>query len=283
MVISIPVSRIMDDIRKRKIIRSITQFIKAEIRTRKSNGLIIGMSGGIDSSVAAWLAVKALGTEKVFGLILPDSSVTPRKDTKDAEELAQKLKINYKVIEVGKSKNQLLRHLPKNKLARANFLVRLRMSILYYYAALLDRLVIGTGDKSELRLGYFTKYGDAAVDLMPLGDLYKTEVRELAEFMQIPSKICRKKSSARLWKGQTTEGEIGLAYEKIDSILMQFENLQEGKRKVPNIRPQSFDNVYTGTNGRRIRECSAADVKRVLAIIERNGHKLTPAPICRIR
>jgi NAD+ synthase len=273
----------MEDKRRRKIIRSITQFIKAEIRIRKSNGLIIGMSGGIDSSVAAWLAVKALGTEKVFGLILPDSSVTPRKDTKDAEELAQKLKINYKVIEVGKSKNQLLRHLPKNKLARANFLVRLRMSILYYYAALLNRLVLGTGDKSELRLGYFTKYGDAAVDLMPLGDLYKTEVRELAEFMQIPSKICRKKSSARLWKGQTTEGEIGLAYEKIDSILMQFENLQEGKRKVPNIRPQSFDNVYTGTNGRRIRECSAADVKRVLAIIERNGHKLTPAPICRIR
>jgi len=273
----------MDDKRKRKIIRSITQFIKAEIRTRKSNGLIIGMSGGIDSSVAAWLAVKALGTEKVFGLILPDSSVTPRKDTKDAEELAQKLKISYKVIEVGKSKNQLLRHLPKNKLARANFLVRLRMSILYYYAALLNRLVLGTGDKSELRLGYFTKYGDAAVDLMPLGDLYKTEVRELADFMQIPSKISRKKSSARLWKGQTTEGEIGLAYEKIDSILMQFENLQEGKRKVPNIRPQSFDNVYTGTNGRRIRECSEADVKRVLAIIERNGHKLTPAPICKIR
>ena len=283
MVISIPVSRIMDDKRKRKIIRSITQFIKAEIRTRKSNGLIIGMSGGIDSSVAAWLAVKALGTEKVFGLILPDSSVTPRKDTKDAEELAQKLKISYKVIEVGKSKNQLLRHLPKNKLARANFLVRLRMSILYYYAALLNRLVLGTGDKSELRLGYFTKYGDAAVDLMPLGDLYKTEVRELAEFMQIPSKISRKKSSARLWKGQTTEGEIGLAYEKIDSILMQFENLQEGKRKIPNIRPQSFNNVYTGTNGRRISECSAADVKRVLAIIERNEHKLTPAPICRIR
>ena len=283
MVISIPLSRIMDDKRKRKIIRSITQFIKAEIRTRKSNGLIIGMSGGIDSSVAAWLAVKALGTEKVFGLILPDSSVTPRKDTKDAEELAQKLKISYKVIEVGKSKNQLLRHLPKNKLARANFLVRLRMSILYYYAALLNRLVLGTGDKSELRLGYFTKYGDSAVDLMPLGDLYKTEVRELAEFMQIPTKISRKKCSARLWKGQTTEGEIGLAYEKIDSILMQFENLQDGKRKVPNIRPQSFDNVYTGTNGRRIRECSAADVKRVLTIIERNGHKLTPAPICRIR
>ena len=101
--------------------------------------------------------------------------------------------------------------------------------------------------------------------------------------MKIHSKISPNKSSDRLCKGQTKEGEIGLAYEKIDSILMQFENLQEGKRKVPNIRPQSFDNVYTGTKGRRIHEGSAADVKRVLAIIERNGHKLTPAPICKIR
>jgi NAD+ synthase len=115
------------------------------------------MSGGIDSSVAACLAVNALGAEKVFGLILPDSSVTPENDTEDAENLAKKLKIKYKVIEVGKTRNQFLRKFPKNKLARANFLVRLRMSILYYYAAVMNRLVLGTGNKSELRLGYFTK------------------------------------------------------------------------------------------------------------------------------
>ena len=164
--------------------------------------------------------MKALGPKRVLGLILPDSSVTPKKDTKDAEELAKKLRIRYKVIEVGNIKNQFLRILPKHKLARANFLVRLRMSILYYYAACNEQTCTGTGNKSELKLGYFTKYGDAAIDLMPLGDLFKTEVRELAEFMQIPMEISRKKSSARLWRGQTTEGEIGLAYEKIDSILM---------------------------------------------------------------
>ena len=91
----------------------------------------------------------------------------------DAEKLAKKLGIKYKIIQVGRAKDQILRYLPNNKLARANFLVRLRMSILYYYAALMNRLVLGTGNKSELILGYFTKYGDAAVDLMPIGDLYK--------------------------------------------------------------------------------------------------------------
>jgi NAD+ synthase len=271
----------MDDKHKQNIIRSITQFIKSEIKARESEGVIVGMSGGVDSSVATLLAVKALGAEKVFGLILPDSSVTPKNDTEDAEKFAKKLGIKFKVIEVGKIKDQFLKPLPKSKMAKANFLVRLRMSILYYYAALMNRLVLGTGDKSELRLGYFTKYGDAAVDLMPIGDLYKTEVRELAEFMQIPLKISRKKSSARLWKGQTTEGEIGLAYEKIDSILKQIERLQRG-RKNSSIRQQSFPNLVSKIGRREKLGYSLTEAKRVLEIIEKNGHKLDPPPTCRI-
>ena len=113
---------------------------------------------------------------------------------------------------------------------------------------------------------------------MPVGDLYKTEVRELAEFMQIPLKISQKKSSARLWKGQTT-GEIGLAYDKIVSILMHIDTLRRG-RKVPNIGPQSFSNL-SGRDKSRSRY-SIAEVKRVLEIIEKNGHKLNPPPICRV-
>ncbi|MGB7665421.1 MAG: NAD+ synthase [Nitrososphaeraceae archaeon] len=269
----------MDEKHNRNIIRVISQFIKSEVKKSKSEGVVIGMSGGVDSSVAACLAVNALGAEQVFGLILPDSSVTPKNDTMDAEKLATKLGIKYKIIQVGKAKDQILRYLPNNKLARANFLVRLRMSILYYYAALVNRLVLGTGNKSELILGYFTKYGDAAVDLMPIGDLYKSEVRELAEFMQISSKITRKKSSARLWRGQTTEGEIGLAYEKIDFILKQLENLVRGRR---NANHRTSDDIHTKVKINRNFENSQKEVRRVLAIIEKSGHKHTPPPICRI-
>jgi NAD+ synthase len=269
----------MDEKRKSKTMRAISQFIKTEVSKRGSKGVVIGMSGGIDSSVTACLAVKALGAEKVFGLILPDSSVTPENDTEDAENLAKKLKIKYKVIEIGKTRNQFLRKFPKNKLARANFLVRLRMSILYYYAAVMNRLVLGTGNKSELRLGYFTKYGDAAVDLMPIGDLYKSEVRELAEFLQIPSDITAKKSSARLWKGQTTEGEIGLAYEKIDSILKQIDNSGKRKRNTNQLGylaiPLTTFKKYRLGNGQK-------DVQRLLDLIDKSEHKLAPPPICRI-
>jgi NAD+ synthase len=217
---------------------------------------------------------------KVFGLILPDSSVAPQNDITDAEKLAKKLKINYKIIEVGKVKNQFLRNFPKNKLARANFLVRLRMSILYYYAAAMNRLVLGTGDKSELQLGYFTKYGDAAVDLMPIGDLYKTEVRELAEFLQIPLEIAKKKSSARLWRGQTTEGEIGLAYEKIDSILKQLENTGRRKR---NSSHQNYQDALLISNAKENLGNGVRDVRLILNLIEKSEHKLVFPPICRVR
>jgi NAD+ synthase len=270
----------MDDKRNSKIIRIISRFIKSEVSSRKSKGVVIGMSGGVDSSVAACLAVNALGTKKVFGLILPDSSVTPQNDITDAEKLAKKLRIKYKIIEVGKAKNQFLRTLPKNKLARANFLVRLRMSILYYYAAVMNRLVLGTGDKSELRLGYFTKYGDAAVDLMPIGDLYKTEVRELAEFLQIPLNIATKKSSARLWRGQTTEGEIGLAYEKIDFILKQLEN--SGRRK-RNSSHHNYQDALPITHLKDNMRNRPRDVRLVLHLIDKSEHKLTLPPVCRVR
>ena len=192
----------------------ISNFIKQEIEKREAQGVVIGMSGGIDSSLTAVLAVKALGNQQVFGLILPDSSLTPKTDTKDAIDLAKSLKIKYKVIELNNIKKQIVTSLPKNKMARANLLVRLRMSLLYYYATAMNLLVLGTGDKSEMMLGYFTKYGTKN-NLFPIADLYKTEVRSLAQYLGIPAKIIDKKSSARLWKGQTAEGEIGMKYEEI--------------------------------------------------------------------
>lgn len=188
--------------------------------------VIIGISGGVDSAVTVALAVRALGPSRVFGLILPDSSVTPKSDTEHAVDFAKKLKIKYKIIELSKIKKSLIAGLPKNKnkLAVGNLLVRLRMIFLYYYASILDGLVVGTGDKSELSLGYFTKYGDGAVDLLPIADVYKTQVRALASYLCIPPEILDKKSSARLWKGHTAEGEIGVNYEDIDKILEKLLN-----------------------------------------------------------
>lgn len=175
------------------------------------------------------LATKALGPDKVFGLILPDSSVTPTRDTRHALDLAKRLNIKYKTIELKTIRKHLLQRLPDNKLARGNLLVRLRMSLIYYYAAILNGIVLGTGDKSEMSLGYFTKYGDGAADLLPIADLYKTQVRSLAQYLSIPDEIVNKESSARLWRGHTAEGELGLSYDDIDLILDHIERRYESQ------------------------------------------------------
>jgi NAD+ synthase len=240
---------------------TIVNFIRQEIEKRDSKGVIIGMSGGIDSSLTALLAVKALGNQQVFGLLLPDSSVTPKSDTTDAIELAKSLKIKYKVIELKKIKEQIVNGFPRNKMARANLLVRLRMSLLYYYATAMNRLVLGTGDKSEMMLGYFTKYGDGGADLFPIADLYKTEVRSLAQYLNLPKKIIDKKSSARLWKGQTAEGEIGMKYEEIDKILKQLENNSD------------FSNTA---------KLNRNNVSKIKSLLDKNKHKQDMPPICKL-
>jgi NAD+ synthase len=244
------------------ICNTIVNFIKQEIGKRDSEGVIIGMSGGIDSSLTAVLAVKALGNQSVFGLLIPDSSVTPKSDTTDAIELAKSLKIKYKVIELNKIKEQMVNGLPRNKMARANLLVRLRMSLLYYYATAMNRLVLGTGDKSEMMLGYFTKYGDGGADLFPIADLYKTEVRSFARYLGLPKKIINKKSSARLWKGQTAEGEIGIKYEEIDKILEHLKN------NIP-----FCSNPTTKPNENNI--------SKIKSLLEKNEHKQN-MPICKL-
>ncbi|HEU5462186.1 MAG TPA: NAD+ synthase [Nitrososphaeraceae archaeon] len=246
------------------ICNTISSFIKREIKKRESQGVVIGMSGGIDSSLTTVLAVKALGNQQVFGVILPDSSVTPKTDTKNAIDLAKSLRIKYKVIELNKIKKHIVNGLPKNKMARANLLVRLRMSLLYYYATVMNRLVLGTGDKSEMMLGYFTKYGDGGADLFPIADLYKTEVRSLAQYLGIPAKIIDQKSSARLWKGQTTEGEIGIKYEEIDKIL---EHIEEGSTPL-------LSNSY---------KLNEDNISKIKSMLEKNEHKQDMPPICKLK
>jgi NAD+ synthase len=248
-------------LRVEEIIKIITNFISKEVNERHSDGIILGMSGGIDSSVAAVLAAKAIRPTKVFGLILPDPKLTPKRDIKKAKELAENLNIEYKIIELGNIKRQMLNLLPKkNGLAQGNLLARLRMCILYYYAEITNRLVLGTGNKSEIKLGYFTKYGDGGCDILPMADLYKTEIRKLAAYLSLPSNILKGESSPRLWKGQTAEGEIGLPYEEVDNILRYLETNASFERASFEIR----------------------HIKRVTELLKKSEHKCHLPPICKV-
>ena len=249
------------------VLKKISRFLNKEVKSRNARCVVIGISGGIDSTVTAYLSAQALGADKVLGLLLPDYSVTPKIDVKHGLEISKKLNINYELIDIGKGKNHIIKNFPRNKLAKANFLVRLRMAILYYYAATKGGIVVGTADKSELQLGYFTKYGDGGADIFPIADLYKTEVRRIARYMKIPQHIIEKRSSARLWKGQTAEGEIGVSYETIDKILYQI----------------NFDKILKNSPIPEIVGVDQKNVRTVIEWIKNNRHKHElPIPRCKL-
>lgn len=199
--------------------RSIGHFISGYLAASGARGLVLGLSGGLDSAVTLQLCVKAVVAKKVLGLILPTKS-TPASDVHDAASHADKLSVRHHTIAIDPLVKSYAKLLPRaGHKTRGNLAARIRMGILYYYAATENYLVVGTSDKSELCIGYFTKYGDGGSDLMPLAGLYKTQVRALAEHLGVPEKIRQKKSSPRLWPGQLAEKELGMDYETIDPIL----------------------------------------------------------------
>jgi NAD+ synthase len=185
-------------------------------------GGVLGLSGGVDSTTTAYLAVRALGRENVYVYALP-TRVTPQSDLRDVERVVVELKIppsNFEVIDIEPIVEGLSAAAGSDdKVVRGNIAARVRMIVLHAKAAVNNCLVIGTSDKSELTIGYFTKYGDAGVDVMPIADLYKTQVRYLASHLGVPQEIIRKPPSPALWPGQTAEGELGIPYELLDSIL----------------------------------------------------------------
>ncbi len=204
--------------------RRVVSFIKKEVEDCQADGAVLGISGGIDSAVTAYLSVEALGNRRVLGLIMPDLRATPDEDVKDAKLVANELCIETKEIDVAPIHKAYLKFLEPNRLAEGNLRARIRMSLLYYHANLLNKMVVGTGDRSELLLGYFTKYGDGGVDILPIADLYKTEVRRLGEVLGINRRIVAKRSSPRLWPGHIAESEIGMSYDTIDRLFkLRFE------------------------------------------------------------
>jgi len=199
----------------------ISEWIRQKIKEAGAEGVVVGISGGVDSSVVASLAKKAVG-EKVLGVIMPCHSEP--LDEKYAWLVAEKLKIKAERVVLDSLYDRFSELLPSGKrLALANLKARLRMATLYYFANNLDYLVVGTGNKSEISVGYFTKYGDGGCDILPLGDLLKTEVRKLARVLELPEEIINRVPSAGLWGGQTDEEEMGLRYEDLDEIISAIE------------------------------------------------------------
>jgi len=200
-----------------RISKKIAIFLKNELKSSGLGGYVFGLSGGLDSSVVASLLSRA-ASEKTLALVIP-SKATPQQDVNDATDLAKKLNIQFRIIDLTDIHSNILRELPNDRLASGNLLARIRMCMLYYYANRKNCLVVGTGDKSELLIGYFTKYGDGGADLLPIASLYKTQVRAIGSYLKLPSTILTKKSGPMLWEKHTAEEEIGMLYEEIDCIL----------------------------------------------------------------
>lgn len=201
---------------------SIAGWLREKVDAAGADGVVLGLSGGIDSSVVAALAARALGNDRVTGVIMPAHS--QQEDIDDARLIAQHLNINVQEIDLSGPFDAMVDVLPAgNRVAEVNIKPRLRMITLYYIANTNNLVVVGTGNRSELMVGYFTKYGDGGVDLLPLGSLYKHQVRELARAIGVPERIVQRPPSAGLWAGQTDESEMGITYEELDGILEALE------------------------------------------------------------
>ena len=210
-----------------KVTLQVTEFIRSQIEKSGLKGAIVSLSGGIDSSLVLALTVEALGPERVTGVTMPERDVTPESDITDVMKLCATYDVTCDTVEI----TQILRvmreslplHDPEDRIPLGNLKARTRMVVAYHYANSLGRMVMGSSNKTELLTGYFTKYGDGGVDLMPIAGLYKTQVRQLSRSLRLPESIISKPPSAGLWPGQTDEGELGITYELLDLVLYGME------------------------------------------------------------
>lgn len=237
-------------------LNTINRFISGQLMRSGLEGFVIGLSGGIDSALSATLAVKAVGKEKVYGVMMPYRSSSAGSIT-DAKELAEQLGIEYELIDISPMIDAYYDKItPEMRVRAGNKMARERMAILFDLAHKMNRLVLGTGNRTEICLGYTTLYGDAACSLDPIGELYKTEVRALSKELGVPEAILTKAPSADLWTDQTDEGEIGVTYETIDKILARI--VDDGERSMSKLEDEGF---------------LSTDISRVVSLINRNAFK----------
>ena len=211
-------------------------WIRDKVLAAGCKGVVVGISGGLDSSVLAVLCHHAF-PQSMFGVLMPCHS--SQEDGEHARAVASKFSIPTKTVILDTVFDALLKALPDDsvdasvsRLAEANLKARLRMLTLYYFANQLKYMVAGSGNRSELSVGYFTKYGDGGVDILPLGSLVKGQVKELGSFLSIPQEIIDKPPSAGLWQGQTDEGELGLSYDELDRYLITGETNNELRGRI---------------------------------------------------
>jgi NAD+ synthase len=199
----------------------LVSFIETTVDDAAAEGATLGLSGGIDSTTTAYLAVEALGADGLHGLVMP-SEVNDPDNMSDAERVAEELGIEYDIIEIQPIAEQIFEAVPsatEDRMAMGNVYVRTRAVLNYFVANAEDRVVLGTGNRAEAMTGYFTKYGDQAVDCNPIGGLYKQQVRQLADALGVPADLVAQTPTAGMWDGQTDEAELGLGYDTVDAIL----------------------------------------------------------------
>jgi len=207
--------------------KRIRRFIKQYVENAKADGIVLGLSGGVDSSTTAALSSLAIGGDHVLGLMLPEKETYNPKDIDDANLVAEKFSLKTQICDITPAVEGFYKTIPifdaADKLCKGNIKARTRMVYLYYYANKFNRIVCGSSDKSETMMGYFTKWGDVAADISPIMDLYKTQVRKLAVHLGIPADLAAKPSTPALWPNQLAETELGIKYETLDLILYGLE------------------------------------------------------------
>ncbi len=241
----------MSDKINRPLAGQISVWMQNQVQAANAKGLVFGLSGGIDSSVVAALSKMACG-DNVLALIMPCHS-NPQS-AKDAQLVARKLGIKTHYTDLTAVYDALISRVPHAEgIELTNIRPRLRMSALYCAAQAYNYLVVGTGNKTEISIGYFTKWGDGAADMQPLANLYKYQVYQIARELDIPEDIIKKAPTADLWEGQTDENEIGMTYDELDAVLIGLE-----KGEISNLDPKS--------------------IERVKGLIEASKHKREPIP-----
>jgi NAD+ synthase len=259
----VPEGLLIPDLAKAQ--KEITQFIREYIKQASLDGAVLGLSGGIDSALTAALACKAIGPTLVQAIMMPVDAEKDQENMDDAKAVASNIGLKPRLFEIGPAVEFFKSKMSLDRLARANLTARLRMVALYAEANQKNLLVLGTGNKSEIMAGYFTKYGDGGADILPIGDLYKTNVFNLTEFIDLPSFLLTKPPSAGLWPGQTDEDELGVTFDVLDTVLFMLYEQKKDEQEI----------LSYGV--------SEEDLNRVKQLVRQSEHKRASIPVKNIK